>query len=189
MLPVLCHLDTLRLGTDDIDTVRLQGRREVQRCLTAKLYDRSPALLLLIDVQYIFQGQRLKIEFVAGIVVGRDRLRIRVYHHSLESFLFERERGVDATVIKLDSLSDAIWSATKYHHPAAVSFPNLILLSVGGVIVWGVSFKLGRESIDEPVGRQYRCCMSLFPYLCFGTPTQVGNLSVGKAETFGCAQR
>ncbi len=88
LLAILRDFDASRGGADDVHSVRLQGAGKVERRLTAKLHDDSPAFLLLVDIQNILKGQRLEIEFVARIVIGRDGLRIRVHHDGLEpSFL------------------------------------------------------------------------------------------------------
>ena len=58
--------------------------RELQRRLAAELDDdadeRRPGLLGAQDLQHVLGGQRLEIEPVGGVVVGRDRLRIAVDH-------------------------------------------------------------------------------------------------------------
>jgi hypothetical protein len=94
---------------------------------------------------------------------------------------------VYAAVIKLDSLSDAVWSTTENHDSAALAFPNLIFLSVCGVIVRSIGFELGGTGVDEPVGRQYRFRVPLFPHIRFGAVGQIRDLPIGEAEPFGCA--
>jgi hypothetical protein len=57
---VLGDLDALRRSADDVDPVFLQSEREVERSLAAELGDGAPALLPLVDVEDIFEGQRAR---------------------------------------------------------------------------------------------------------------------------------
>src|SRR6202011_1964789 len=121
MLSVLCHLNALRLRADNVYAIGLKSVRKIERSLAAKLDNGGPTFFMLGDVENIFEGQRLEIKFVARIVVGRDRFRIRIYHDCLKPLLLQSKRGVHATVIKLDALPDSIGSAAKDHHLLAIA--------------------------------------------------------------------
>ena len=43
--------------------------------------------IAVADVEHVFGGQRLEEQMVAGVVVGGDRLRVRVDHDGLEAGL------------------------------------------------------------------------------------------------------
>ena len=75
-LAVFGDFDVLRRGADDVDAVPLQAQREVERGLSAELRDGAPALLPLVNVQHIFERQRLEKQFVARVVIGRNGFRV-----------------------------------------------------------------------------------------------------------------
>ena len=45
--------------------------------------DRAGLLLGVHDLEHVLEGERLEVEPVGGVVVGRDRLRVAVDHHGL----------------------------------------------------------------------------------------------------------
>src|SRR5207302_2700954 len=88
--------------------------------LSAKLHDdanlRLACRLMFIDGKNFFQRERLKVKPVAGVIVGGDRLRIAVDHDGLETIFLERERGMAAAVIELDSLPDSVGTAPQEYY-------------------------------------------------------------------------
>ena len=60
------------------------------------------------DVERALERERLEVEPVGGVVVGRDRRRVRVDHHRLVAEPPERLRGADAAVVELDPLADPV---------------------------------------------------------------------------------
>ena len=52
--------------------------------------------------------ERLEVEPVARVVVGRHGLRVAVDHDRLEAGVVQREAGVHAGVVELDALPDAV---------------------------------------------------------------------------------
>ena len=77
--PVLGQIDRIGRGAEDRDLGPLQRRREFQRGLPAELHDdaekRAAALLDPDDLDHVLGRQRLEIEPVGGVVIGRDGLR------------------------------------------------------------------------------------------------------------------
>ncbi len=67
----------------------------------------------LEDLQHVLGGQRLEIEPVGGVVVGRDGLRVAVDHDGLVAGILEREAGVAAAIVELDALADAVRAAAE----------------------------------------------------------------------------
>ncbi len=118
-LAVFRQIDRFRRGADDGHARRLQRQRQIQRSLSAELHDhadrRSARSFVLVDGKHVFQSQRLEVEAVAGVVIGRDRLRIAVDHDGLEAIVAQRERRMAAAVIELDSLPDAVRPAAQNH--------------------------------------------------------------------------
>ena len=53
-----------------------QAVRQVQRGLPAHLDDHTDRLFGFVNVHHIFEGERLEVKFVGGIVVGRNGLRV-----------------------------------------------------------------------------------------------------------------
>src|ERR1700738_2868170 len=103
MLSVLCHLNALRLRADNVYAIGLKSVRKIKRSLAAKLDNGGPTFFMLVDVENIFEGQRLEIKFVARIVVGRDRFRIRIYHDCLQPLPLQGKCGVQANEMNPDS--------------------------------------------------------------------------------------
>ncbi len=90
---------------------------ELERRLAAELHDhagqRAFFLFLGDDLQHVFQGQRLEIEPVGGVIVGGDGLGIAVDHDGLIALLRQREGGVAAAIVELDALADAVGAAAQ----------------------------------------------------------------------------
>ena len=78
------------------------------------------AVLALVDVQHVLERERLEVEAVAGVVVGGDGLGIRVDHDGLEAQFAQREAGMDAAVVELNALPDAVGAAAEDHDFPAV---------------------------------------------------------------------
>jgi hypothetical protein len=62
----------------------------------------------VVDLQHVLQRQRLEVEPIGGVVVGRDRLGVAVDHDGLVARLAQRHGGVHAGVVELDALADAV---------------------------------------------------------------------------------
>ena len=107
-ISVLRQIDDCRSGTKNLHTVLLQICCQVQRSLSAKLCNDAYRFLLLINAQYILQGQGLKIQFIGGIVVSGYGLRITVYDNGLKAQLLQCQRSVYAAVVKLDTLTNTV---------------------------------------------------------------------------------
>ena len=84
--------------------------------MSAELHDRAFRLLLVVNTQNIFDGERLEVQLVRSVVVGRDGLRITVDHDGLIAFISKCERGVDTAVVELDALADAVGAAAENHY-------------------------------------------------------------------------
>src|SRR5207244_4264572 len=95
---------------------------ELERRLAAELYDhpvqRSIRALGVDDLDHVLRRQRLEIEPVGGVVVGRDRLRIAIDHDRFVAGLLECEGGVAAAIVELDALADAVRPAAEDHYLA-----------------------------------------------------------------------
>ena len=116
-LPVLGLVDRIRRGADDRDPGPFERGRELERGLSAELHDHShelaPLHLRRGDGDHVLDRQRLEVEPVGGVVVGRDGFGVAVDHDRLEARLPEGEARVDAAVVELDALPDAVRPAPR----------------------------------------------------------------------------
>ena len=143
-----------RIGTPAL----LERVRELQRRLAAELDDDAlerPRLALLgEDLEHVLGGQRLEIEAVGGVVVGRHRLRIAVDHDRFVAGLAQREAGVAAAIVELDALADAVRAAAEDDDLLALARPRFARGDagerrlVGRVHVGGRRGELGRAGVD-----------------------------------------
>ena len=137
-------------------------------------------------MEHVFQRERLEVELVAGVVVGGDGFRVRVDHDGLEAVLLEGEGGVDAAIVKLDALADAVRPAAEDHHLLAVAGFDLVVAAVvGGIIIGRVGLELGGAGIHEPVTGHQAELLALGADGVFRLPGQMGDLPVGEAERLG----
>ena len=113
---VLGEVDRVGRRAEDPDAGRGEFIGDVERRLAAELDNNPFRLLLLVDRQHVLDGQRLEVELVGGVVVGGDGLRVAVHHDRLVTGLAQREGGMDAAVVKLDPLTDAVRAAAEHHH-------------------------------------------------------------------------
>ena len=109
---LLGEVDGLRAGAHDRNACVLERLREAERRLAPELDDhadeRAGLLLEMDDLQYILEGERLEVEAIGGVVVGRDGLRIAIDHDGLVAGVAQGERGVHARVVELDPLTDSV---------------------------------------------------------------------------------
>ena len=110
--PVLGQVDRLRRRADDRQAQVLQVLREPERGLAAQLHDdaddRPRGRLGVVDLEHVLERERLEVQPVGGVVVGRHRLRVAVDHDRLVALLAQRQRRVDARVVELDALPDPV---------------------------------------------------------------------------------
>ena len=154
-----------------------------------ELDDDAFGLFLVVDVEDVFQRQGFEVELVTGIVIRGNSLWIRVHHDGLEAKLAQGERGVDAAVIELDALANAVRAAAQNHHLALATVAPLILAAVGRVIVRCVSFELRRARIYQPISRNHVLCDTLLADRVLVGPAGNRYLAVGEAQFLGAPQR
>ena len=98
-------------------SARFQRLGEVERGLAAELDDnpeqRAAALLDPDDLDHVLGGQRLEIEPVRGVVIGRDGLRVAVDHDRFDAGFAQAVGGMDAAIIELDALADPVRPAAE----------------------------------------------------------------------------
>ena len=77
---------------------------------------------MMNNVHNIFKRQRLKIELVAGGIVGRDRFGVIVYDDCLKPRLLNCFYRVYGGVVKLNTLTDANRSAAENDYLLLVTY-------------------------------------------------------------------
>ena len=99
---------------------RCQVRRDAR--LAAELDDdavqRAVRFLALEDLDHVLFGERLEVEAVGGVVVGRDGFGVAVDHDGLVAGVAEGEGGVAAAIVELDALADAVGAAAEDRRPS-----------------------------------------------------------------------
>ena len=112
---------------------------DVERRLPAELHDDAGRLLFLVDAEHVLDGQRLEVELVGGVIVGRNRFRVAVDHDRFVALVAQREGGVHAAVVELDALADAVRTAAQHHDLLRVRGGLALVRGVvGRVVVGGV---------------------------------------------------
>ena len=186
---VLRPFDGFHGCAQNAQTGGLEFRGQVQGSLSAKLEDDAPDEIVFIlgpiNMDDVLGSEWFEVEFVRGVVVGGDGLRVGVDHDGLEAVLAEGEAGVDAAVVELDTLADAVGTATEDNDFGLLGGAGFVVVRViGGVVVGRVSLELRGAGIDEAVGGQK---LLFFPPSPDGPGTS-GQLSVGSGEEAGEVQ-
>ena len=135
-LAVLREIDRIRRRAEDRHAGIGERLGELERGLAAELDDHAAQLaaarLDAHDLEHVLGGQRLEIEPIRSVVVGRDGLGVAVDHDGLEPGLGEAEDRVHAAVVELDPLTDPVRAAAQDDHLAPLARRRLAF--GGGVI-------------------------------------------------------
>ena len=110
----------------------------------------------LDDVEHVLDRERLEVQPVGRVVVGRHRLRVAVHHDRRVAERAERHRGVHAAVVELEALADAVRAGAEDQHARPVVVDRLVLVLVRRVAVAGAGLDLGGARVDRLVDRHAR---------------------------------
>jgi len=109
---LFCEVDCLWRCSEDRHPRGLEALRETESRLAAELHDDADQLARLrlgVDhLEHVFEGERLEVQSVAGVVIGRDGLWVAVDHDRFEAGVVQGEARVHAGVVELDTLTDAV---------------------------------------------------------------------------------
>ena len=152
------------------------------------MYDQAVGLFGVVDIEDVFQGQRLEVQAVAGVVVGGDGLGIAVDHDRFDAHFLQRERRVAAAVIELDALSDAVGAAAQYDHFLAVRGAGFAGALVIGIEVRREAFELGGAGVHAAEDRGHAQLLAAVADGDLGGAPRLGHLHVGDAVAFGGAE-
>ena len=87
--------------------------RQLQRSLPAEGGNDAIGTLRIDDVHDVLVRERLEIQPVGRVVVGRDRLGVAIHHDGLVSGFRKRITRMHAAVVELDALPDAVGTGTQ----------------------------------------------------------------------------
>jgi len=180
-LTVFGTVNGVRAGTDDRYAGFFQGASQFQRGLAAVVNDDTLRLLDAADFQHVFQGQRLEVQAVGGVVVGGDGFRVAVDHDGLVTVFTQRQCSVYAAVVELDTLADTVRAATQDHDLVAGRRVGLALFLVGRVQVGGVGGKFGGAGVDALVHREHFQLVAVTTQVLVGDAEQLGQALVREA--------
>ena len=140
--------------THDRVAGRLDPPREPQRRLAAELRHDADRLLPVEHREHLLRRERLEVEAVGCVVVGRDGLRVAVDHHRLVAESPERLHGVDAAVVELDPLPDPVRPGADDHDARLRRRrQRFVRLAPGRVVVVRGGLDLAGARVDAAVGR------------------------------------
>ena len=83
-LAVLGKVDGIGLGAHDVHAALLEHARQLKRSLAAERHHDAVGSLNIDDIHDVLVGERLKVQTVGRVVVGRNGLGIAVDHDGLE---------------------------------------------------------------------------------------------------------
>ena len=147
------------------------------------------------DLEHVLVGERLEIEPVRGVVIGRHRLRIAIDHDGLVADVLEREGGVAAAIIELDALADAVRAAAEDDDFLLVGRRRLIDGAagerhvVGRIHVGRGRSEFGGAGVDALEHRPHAEVAAFLRHGCRGLAGELGEPRIGKAHRLEPAQR
>ena len=153
---VFREVDGFRRSADHRHARSFQRQRQIQRRLSAVLDHHAhcgPSSFVLVYRHHVFQRQRLEVEAIAGVVVGGNRLRVAIDHDGLVTIIVQRESGMAAAVVELDSLADAVRPGAQDDDFLLVGGRRFVFFLVGGIEVRRVALEFGGASVDVLVHR------------------------------------
>ncbi len=116
--------------------------------MATELDDESVGLFDIVDIENFFLGERFEVEAVARVVIGGDGFRVAVDHDGFHAEILQREGGVAATIIELNSLPYAIGTAAENHHLLAIGRGGFVFRFVARIHVRREAFEFGGAGID-----------------------------------------
>ena len=152
------------LGAEDRHAGLLDGIGEVERGLAAELHDdaveRAVLLFGLEDLDDVLFGQRLEIEPVGGVVVGRDGLGVAVDHDGLVAGVAAARRRRGSSSSRTRCPGRCGWDRRRGSRPSCGRMGRASSASgagerglVGRVHVGGGRGELGGAGVDALVDR------------------------------------
>ena len=195
---VFGEVDGVGRGAQDRHFGGLKRLGEFQGRLPAELHDDTldAAVLAFLahDFQHVLGCQRLEIEAVRRVVVGRDGLGIAVDHDRLIARLREGESRVTAAIVEFDALADAVRAASQdddFLASGGVRFAGMLAEAalIGGIHIGRWRAELGRARIDALIDRMHAERLTAARDFVCRKSGESGQPLVGKAFGFQCAEQ
>src|SRR5439155_23320905 len=178
------EVDSLERCPHDPKSGRLETARQLEWGLSAELDRHAVGALALADGQHLLETERLEVKAIGCVVIGRDRLRVAVHHHGLVAEGTEALRRVDAAVVDLDALADAVRSrAEDQDSRAAAGRWRFVRLAPRGVVVRRRRLDLTGTRVDAPVDGTDAAGAALGPDSILRRPASRRDLGIGPALT------
>ena len=191
-LAILGEVNGVRGGAEDRDPGLFQCIGELQRRLPAELHDhavqRPVGLFDAQDFHNVLKGQRFEIEPVGGVVIGRNRLGVTVDHDRLVPRVSQRETGMTAAIVELDSLADPVWTTAEDHHLLAIRGAGFVLdlahhrLFVGRIHIGRLGFEFRRTGVDPFEHRRDAEVLSRAAHLILVARGKLREAGIGKTH-------
>src|SRR5262249_23285076 len=131
----------------------------------------------------VLERQRLEVELVRGVVIGRYGLRVAVDHDGLEPVRAKGERRVHAAVVELDSLPDAVRPAAEDHDLSPLARLGLAVAGLEGrVEIRRVGGERGPAGVDRLVDRRDGVLATQPAPPALARPEQLRQAAIREAE-------
>ena len=190
---VLGQVDRCRGGAHDRHARVLQALGQAERSLPAELDDDAGQLAArgfgMDDLEHVLKRERLEVEPIGGVVVGRDGLGIAVDHDGLVTGLAQSQRRMHTGVVELDALPDAVRPRAEDDHLASIARLDLCLLVVRRVVIWRARSELSRAGVDRLEDGADPPVVSLMAHLGLRHADQARDLRVREAMALGLAHQ
>ena len=185
LIPVFRQVDDFRRGAQNVHALFFQFGRQVQRSLPAELGDDAYRFFLIVNAQHVFQRQGFKVQFVGSIVVGGYGFRVAVDDDGLKAQLLQGHGRMDAAVVELNTLADAVGAAPQDHDLLFIGYRVVVRRVIGGIEIRTV---LGAAHMDAVPGFHHADLFSCVTDIVFGYVQDLAEVFVGKAVLFGLGQ-
>ena len=201
-LAVLGKVDGIGLGAHNVHAALLEHARQLKRSLAAERHHDAVGALDIDNVHDVLVGERLKVQTVGRVIVGRDGLGIAVDHDGLEAAGRQRVARVHAAVIELDTLANAVGAGAQDHRLGLVRRRGLVgshaLLGIRAravdvlvrlVVVLRGARELRSAGIDRLHAGNHAQTLAIGAHKALVRAGQRGNLGVARAVLLEQAHR
>ncbi len=167
-LTVLADVNGVRACAEYFHSARVKLFCELHRGAAAERDDNAERLFQLQHAHNVINGQRLEVQPVGYVKIGRNRFGIVVYDDCFIAQLFQRVDTAHTGVIKLYSLPYADRARADYHHALACAardkfarFVGITSVAAGnGVKIGRLRFKFARAGVNHTVDRRARAIIA-----------------------------